>query len=288
MNQAAKILFALGKVRITFFVAITSALGYILSSGEADIKILIPVIGVFILSAGCSALNQYQEQLPDSLMERTKKRPIPSGLITSETGLWISLALISAGLGLLSLSNFIAFILGLFAIVWYNFIYTPLKKKTALAVVPGALIGAIPPLIGWVSGGGILTDPQIWALCLFFFVWQIPHFWLLLLIFDKDYEKGGFPTLTKIFSHEKLTRITYVWIVALVASCMLIPFFGMSKNLLINLLLFIAGFWLIWRTKKLLSQYENKRSIRFAFIDVNIYVLMVALLLSADKLMFLS
>lgn len=281
----------LGKVRITAFVAISSVLGYILPYGRIDIGLLFTMIGVFILSFGSAALNQWQEVFPDSLMNRTKNRPLPTNLISRKTGLFISIITILIGLLILILnSGFIPFLLGILAIVWYNFIYTPMKMKTALAVFPGALIGAIPPAIGWTSAGGLLTEPQIWALALFFFIWQIPHFWLLLMVYDDDYKRGGFPTLTKIFSRSQLIRITYVWIIGLVASCFLIPLFGGTKSLLTISLLIIAGVWLILRTKTLLnpkltdSPIVEPQIFKMAFLRLNFFVLIVMMLLTVDKL----
>jgi hypothetical protein len=86
-------------------------------------------------------------------------------------------------------------------VLWYNGVYTFLKRKSPFAAIPGAVIGAIPPAIGWICGKGALSfDPQILALSFFFFIWQVPHFWLLLLNFGRDYEKAGFPSLTRIFN----------------------------------------------------------------------------------------
>lgn len=284
MKSKLNIILTLGKVRITMFVSITTALGYILAAGRFDLPLLASIIGVFILSCGASALNQYQERNYDGLMERTKSRPIPSNEITAGQALLISLGMIMAGEAILLLFfGWTAFALGIVAIIWYNVIYTPLKRITSMAVVPGALIGSIPPVIGWVAGGGYVFDPQILTVGLFFFIWQIPHFWLLLLIFDKDYEKGGYPTLTAVFSKPQLTRVTYTWIVALAVSCFLIPLFGVTKNIYITVLMLIAGGWLLWKTKHLMSQYENKSIVKFAFMNINYYVLMVVMLLSADK-----
>ncbi|OGU13690.1 MAG: hypothetical protein A2X61_01905 [Ignavibacteria bacterium GWB2_35_12] len=281
-----KIILVLGKVRITSFVAISTALGYVLASGKIDEGIILPILGVFLLACGSSAFNQFQEYMPDSLMKRTMNRPIPSAKLTPAQGFMIASVLSMAGAGLLfATGNIILFLLGVFTLLWYNLVYTPLKMKTSLAVIPGALIGAIPPLIGWAGGGGELSNPQAWALSLFFFIWQIPHFWLLLLIYEEDYRRAGFPTLTDIISRQNLTGITYVWIASLAASCMLIPLFGMSDNLLSNIILFVAGCWLMWRTRTLLKQFEQKNIIRFAFMNVNLYVLAVALVLSVEKLL---
>lgn len=276
----------LGKVKITFAVAISAALGYILASGEIGAELIMPILGVFILACGSSALNQWQERNYDAMMDRTRNRPIPSGEITAYMGLLISFALIMTGLAiLLFFGNLEAFLLGLLAVIWYNVIYSTMKRKSALAVVPGALIGSIPPAIGWVAGGGDIADPQMYALAAFFFIWQIPHFWLLVLIFDKDYQKAGFPTLTQLFEPVQLTRITYTWIVALAASCMMLPLFDLSTGLIAGILLFVSGIWLSWKSKTLLKQYMYKDAVRFAFMNVNMYVLAVTFILSFDKLL---
>lgn len=280
-----KLILVLGKVRITSFVAVSTALGYVLATGRIDEGIILPVIGVFLLACGSSALNQFQEHVPDSFMKRTMNRPIPSAKLTPSQGLLISSVLsVSGAVLLFATGNILLFLLGIFTLVWYNLVYTPLKKKTSLAVVPGALIGAIPPAMGWVAGGGELANPQVWVLSLFFFIWQIPHFWLLLLIYEDDYRRAGFPALTDIFSRENMTRITYAWITMLAASCMLIPLFGLSDNIISNIILFIAGCLLMWRTKNLLKMYNHKNIIRVAFMNINLYVMAVAIVLSIEKL----
>jgi len=218
-------------------------------------------------------------------MDRTKKRPIPSGEISPINALKIALILILAGsIILYSGSGILALFLALLNLIWYNGIYTPLKKKNPLAIVPGSLVGAIPPAVGWVAGGGSIFDPGILIISFFFFIWQIPHFWLLLLVLDKDYEKAGFPTLTKIFSHIQLARITFIWIIATVVTGLIIPLFGITKFPGINFLLLAAGIWLGWNAFKLLKGTANMISFRFAFREINVFALLVIVLLSIDKL----
>jgi protoheme IX farnesyltransferase len=183
-----------------------------------------------------------------------------------------------SGSGILPLS------LALLNLFWYNGIYTPLKKKNPLAIIPGSLVGAIPPAVGWVAGGGSIFDSGIIIISFFFFIWQIPHFWLLLLVLDKDYEKAGFPTLTKIFSHTQLARITFIWIIATVVTGLIIPLFGITKFPGINFLLLAAGIWLGWNAFKLLKESANMISFRFAFREINVFALIVIVLLSIDKL----
>ena len=211
-----QILLELGKVRITLFVAVSTSVGFILASGKVTWQMFFVTLGVFLLACGSSALNHYQERNTDALMSRTKLRPIPSGAVTPHAALLIVILLSAAGLVILYFSGgLMVLLLGLLALAWYNAFYTPLKKATALAVVPGALIGSIPPVMGYVAAGGKVMNPEILALALFFFIWQVPHFWLLLMIYAKDYEKAGFPVLTSLFNTKQLTKITFAWIVPL-------------------------------------------------------------------------
>jgi protoheme IX farnesyltransferase len=279
------IILELGKVKITSFVAISTSVGYVLFSGKLTWQMFLVVIGVFLLACGSSALNHYQERNSDALMKRTKGRPIPSGKVSPSYAMKEFILLSATGSLIIYLSsNVTALILGFIAIIWYNGIYTPLKKKYALAVVPGSVIGAIPPAIGWVASGGNLFDIRIISLALFFFIWQIPHFWLLLLIYGKDYENAGFPTLTKIFSDYQLGRITFVWIASLVTSCLMIPFVNISLSIYSIGLILIIGIWLLWNTRGILSGYIEKILFRKAFILVNLFVLAVVIIISLDKL----
>lgn len=287
MKKHIAIILELGKVRITFFVAISTSVGYLFHSGYFDVTMILTVIGVFLLACGSSAINHYQERVSDALMDRTKNRPLPSGRISEGYAMTVSISLVVVGLGIIYFSsNFTALILGVIALIWYNVIYTPLKKKYALAVVPGSVIGALPPMIGWVASGGYVFDMEIIALAFFFFIWQIPHFWLLLLIHGKDYEKAGFPTLTKIFSDSQLGRITFVWIAALSTSCLLIPFFNLSSSLYTVVVMLFLGAWLLLKTRGILSDYLERIIFRNAFMAINLYVLAIVLVISLDKLLF--
>jgi len=279
------IILELGKVRITSFVTVSTSVGYLLQSGKIELIMLYPVLGVFLLACGSSALNHYQERNTDALMQRTKGRPIPSGRVTPQYAFIVSLSLTLIGLAIIYFSsNISAAILGLIAFLWYNAIYTPLKKRFALAVVPGSLIGAIPPMIGWTAAGGNVFDIKILFLALLFFIWQIPHFWLLLLLHSKDYEKAGFPSLTKIFSNSQLSRITFVWMAALATSCLMIPFCNISSGIISYALMIVLGLWLMIESRDILSQYIERIIFRKAFIRINLYMIAIVIILSLDKL----
>jgi len=280
-----KVIPELGKFRITSFVALSSSVGYILNRGAIEFEMILPIFGTFLLAAGSSVINHFQDRKFDALMERTKSRPIPSNRIDPISALMIGVNFILLGSVVLYMSsNSTALYLGWLAVIWYNGIYTPMKRKYAMAVVPGALIGAIPPIIGWVASGGQVFDMKILMVAFFFFIWQIPHFWLLVLIHGNDYEKAGFPTISKIYSSLQVSRITFVWIAALVASCFLIPLFNVATKPATFIVLFLLGIWLLFSTKNILSSYLEKIIFRKAFIKINLYVLAVIIIISLDKL----
>jgi protoheme IX farnesyltransferase len=147
------------KFRITVLVSFTTALGYFLASTKLGFAFVYPVLGIFLLACSAAALNQYQEVKTDLMMERTRNRPIPSGKISRNNVLIISAILLLAGTSILFIkTNFGTLFTGLLTFYWYNAVYTPLKKKTALAIIPGSLVGALPPLAGWLAAGGNLLD----------------------------------------------------------------------------------------------------------------------------------
>lgn len=285
MKNLLKILYELAKIRVTLFVTLTTAFGFISASGELNLKIILVICGVLLLAFGSASLNHYQEKDFDKLMERTRNRPIPSGRISSKNALIVSLIFILSGSVVLIVgSNLFAFFLGVLNLLWYNFVYTLLKRKTAFAIVPGSLVGAIPPIIGWVAAGGSLFDSQILAIGFFFFIWQIPHFWLLLLVMDKDYQKAGFPTLTQIFNHEQLSRITFIWIISTAVTGFMITLFGLVEVFWTSFALFICSLWLTWKAFKLLADTEDVSVIRLTFGYINYFALFVVFLVSIDKL----
>jgi protoheme IX farnesyltransferase len=280
-----EIFFELSKIKITLFVTITTAFGYIAATGKLNLEIIPVLFGVLFLAFGSAALNHVQEKDFDVKMDRTKNRPIPSGRISANSSLLLAGLLVLAGSLILIIgSNLLAFTLALLNLLWYNIVYTLLKRKTAFAIVPGSLVGAIPPVIGWVAAGGSLFDPQIIAIAFFFFIWQIPHFWLLLLVMDNDYQQAGFPTLTQVFSKVQLSRITFIWIISTAVTGFLITLFGTVSDFWISNALFLSSLLLTWKAFKLLIDHENLSVFRLTFGYINYFALFVVALVSIDKL----
>lgn len=186
----------LAKVRITLLVVLTAAVGYAVAPGRFDAAVFFAlIVGTALLSGGASALNQYRERDTDALMERTRNRPIPAGRISPADARAFGAALCAFGVALLAAANWVSALLGVAAMASYVFAYTPLKRRSSLCTVVGAIPGALPPLMGWAAARGTL-DAGGWALFAVLFLWQLPHFLAIGWIFREDYARGGFPMLT--------------------------------------------------------------------------------------------
>ncbi len=285
-REWSSLIFQLSKMKISLLAMLSAATGYLLATGRIAIGMLVPTTAVFFLASGSCALNQYQERKVDGLMVRTRSRPIPSGRLNPGTALSISLELILSGFVILLFEeNKMVLWLGLFAVAWYNGVYTYLKKRTAFAVIPGALIGAIPPALGWVSGGGSLLDPRIWAVVLFFFIWQVPHFWLLLLDFSKDYELAGLPAITKTFSARQIKRILFVWLLSTGVSSLILSTFGFLDSFFCYPVLMAPAFWLFWNVALFLGYPGRPVLFNTMFARLNSYVIVVISLLALARLL---
>ena len=216
------------RIRISLLAAASAVAGFFPAAAAPSFwRALNLAAGVLFLSFGASGFNQFLEAETDGLMPRTRGRPIPSGRLKPAQAIWFSMASALAGASVILLSGgVVAAALGVAAFLWYGLVYTPLKKKTAFAVVLGALAGAAPPAIGWVMGGGALRSPELLIILLFFYIWQIPHFWLVLLRYGVQYERAGLPSVTNIFSRRQLKRMIFAWEVCTAISAMLLVFCG--------------------------------------------------------------
>lgn len=239
----------------------------------------IAAAGVFLLSAGASALNQVTERNSDALMQRTADRPLPSGRMAPPAALAAAALLLAAGSLLLAMCGMMPLLLGAASIILYNIIYTGLKKKTTLAIVPGALVGAVPPLIGYTAAGGAMTDTAIILFALFMFLWQMPHFWLLLLRYGEEYEKAGIKTFHRVLNDSTIVRLVMTWITGSslllwVLAAIYIPFSLTAAIILLMLnVIFILAFARIIR-----AGHDGPRS-KYAFLAFNSFTALVMLIL---------
>jgi protoheme IX farnesyltransferase len=257
----------------------------VLSPAHLTLFSLIPVAGIFMLASGASAFNQYQEWPYDERMERTRKRPLPSRRISTAEALRIAMIFIIGGmLILLYYAPPVCFILGFFNLIWYNGIYTWLKRKTAFAVVPGALTGAIPIFMGWTAGGGPLLAPEALFLAFFIFLWQMPHFWLLTLKYGHEYRNAGFPVLTDFFNEFQIKSIVMGWMTASSGASVMLVYFRILQHPAL-------GYVIVGLNIALLALMAHQlfftKAIRYRliFIAANLFMMFVMLSLIADRLL---
>ena len=185
------------KARLTSLVLLTTLVGFYLGQrgGMNWLLLLNTLLGTGLLACGAAALNQYLERDFDALMDRTKDRPLPSGLILPQSVVVLGGVLSVAGLLWLAFgANLLTAVLGAVTLISYLFIYTPLKRKTTLNTAIGAIPGALPPLMGWTAARGDLSI-EGWALFAILFFWQLPHFLAIAWMYREDYAKGGFVML---------------------------------------------------------------------------------------------
>ncbi len=275
---------ALCRLPIAVMTGLSAFAGCMLASSRPSLYALSVAAAVLVLAAGASALNQVQERDIDARMARTRNRPLPAGLISPAHALAVALVLMTAGSVMLAAFGTEPLILGIIALVWYNGVYTPLKRITAFAAVPGGFVGMIPPAIGWCAAGGSISDPRLLAVGFFFFLWQVPHFWLQLLHHGEEYESAGLPSLTARLGKSAVCRLTHAWICAAAVSAFLLPLYGVMHSQRIYVLLVPAAAIVIVAGFRLLISLNSTRA-HVAFRLINGYLLLVISLLSLEGLL---
>ncbi|WP_437684021.1 heme o synthase [Sorangium sp. So ce131] len=239
--RVAADLVSLTKPRVTRMVVATMLGGMWVASrylrsglaGEAAVEraavpatqLVLALLGTVLVVSGANALNMYIERDTDRLMARTKTRPLPAGRLAPEVALWFGVAISAASLPLLFLGvNATTGALAALALLSYVLVYTPLKRRTTLALPIGAIPGAIPPLLGWTSITGRIDAPGF-LLFAVLFLWQIPHFLAIATFRRDDYRRAGHKVLT-VEKGDRTTRIHIVGYLALLvlASVLFVPF----------------------------------------------------------------
>lgn len=217
-------------------------------------------------------------------MERTKNRPLPSSQISPLTALSISLFLMVSGLLLLLFRGWIPAVLGLITVILYNFIYTPLKRLSALSIVPGALVGSVCPLIGWASSNTSLFHPLALFLAIFVFLWQIPHFYLLLLQYSGDYKKAGFPGIFDLISMGRIKGLVFAWIVLTSVFLFLFPIFlNIIKPSVISLMVLLNVIFTFLFYKLLFGKLSDQ-PFKHAFILINSFAVLIFFILILGRI----
>lgn len=221
----------LTKARLVTLVLVTTAVGFVLASRPpfASTAFAWTLLGTAFAAAGVMSLNQAIEWRRDALMERTRRRPVPSGAVSPHQAAWFGAAVAAAGLAVLALRvNTLTALLGLAVVVLYVAVYTPLKTRSTLCTLAGAVCGAIPPMMGWAGATGRL-EFGAWILAFLLFVWQIPHFLALAWMYREDYERGGFRMLPLVDPTGAITsRVAVLYCIALLPVGFVATMAGMS------------------------------------------------------------
>ena len=189
---------SLTKPRLLSSVIFSAALGYIipLDSVLSVSSLLYLLLGTALLGGGAHSLNQWQEQVPDSKMNRTRNRPLPMGKVSSNEALFFGIIISIAGIATLWFGiNSITSALGILTLLSYAIVYTPLKQKTVANTWFGGITGALPPVMGWTAARGQL-DWEVLPIFALLYFWQLPHFFAIAWMYRDDYRRGGFKMLS--------------------------------------------------------------------------------------------
>ena len=280
MKRYFQIVMALIKYKVSIAVSFTTITGYLVYTGRWDVDLIYLALSIFMLAGGSSALNECQESEFDGLMDRTKSRPIPTGQISRTNAWMVSAAFTLIGLAMLYfIFNPTTALLGVVNLVWYNLIYTYLKRVTSFAVVPGSMVGAIPAIMGWTAAGGVWYESTIIFIAFFLFIWQIPHFWLLMLKYNKEYENAGFKTINQAVHPQHLKHIIFAWVLGTSFSSIIVPLFLVHLSLSFFILIFVMNIMFIAIFTKLTFSDLLELNFRKSFITINLYMMLFLSLL---------
>ncbi len=240
--------FELTKPRIAFMLVLTSAAGFYLGANQGfDISLFLhSMAAITLLAFGVATLNQYLERDIDTKMERTAKRPLPTGRVTPNEALIFGISLCVFAEGYLYFAvNTLTAILGLIVIVGYVFLYTPLKTRTTASTAIGAVPGALPPLMGWTASANEITLGA-WFLFAFLFLWQFPHFLAIAWMYKEQYAKAGIKMLPVVEKDGKITAQQIVIFTILLLPVSLAPFFLGFSGIIYLIGASILGVWFLY------------------------------------------
>lgn len=273
------------KVRLAVSVVFSSVAGYFLGADSLDfLTVVMLAVGGYCLVGASNAYNQIIEKDSDSLMDRTKNRPIPSGRMSVNMAFFIASSLTMLGLVVLYMINPKTAMFGAISIFMYVSLYTPLKSKTPLSVFVGAFPGAIPFMLGWVAATGEFSiEPGTLFMIQFF--WQFPHFWALGWWLYDDYKKGGFFMLPT-GKRNKATALQIILYTIWTIVVSLIPVLGVTNKLYLSpmggVLVLLLGLGMLYYAVKLYRDRDAKTAKQLMFASVS-YITLLQIIYVLDK-----
>lgn len=225
---------ALAKPRLNLLVVASTLAGYAMADGDSlgVGRVCGLLLGTGLVAGGASAFNQVMERDLDALMQRTRTRPLPDQRLQPAEGLVFAGAITLAGVLMIAASaNLVAAAVAVATLLSYVVVYTPLKRRSSLGTVIGAIPGALPPIIGWAASSGAVPT-QAWTLFGIMFLWQLPHFLAIAWIYREDYARAGFPMLAVLEPDGRSTgRQSVLYAAALVPLSLAPTLMGMAGEI---------------------------------------------------------
>lgn len=274
------------KPSLSIMVVFTAVISYLLAPNVVEydwLMILLLFVGGMLVTGSANAINQVTERDTDAMMKRTSTRPVAAGRMSVAEG-W-AFAIITGVLGVAILGfffNWLSAALAAFSLFLYAFIYTPLKKVSAISVLVGAFPGALPCLIGWAAGADELSLGG-WVLFAILFLWQFPHFWAIAWVAHGDYSRAGFKLLPREEGPTKATALqTIIYSLLLIPVCLIPYYIGMS-GLVSLVIVTLTNLFLVFQCIRLYRENDAKAARRVMFSSY-LHLPVVLLALLSDKI----
>ena len=250
------------------------------------LRVLLLFAGGMLVTGSANAINQILEKDTDAIMQRTANRPIASGRMSVNEG-WI-FVLISGLLGCYIMYTFSieAAVLSLFSLCLYGFVYTPLKKVNSIAVLVGAIPGALPCMIGWVASFGVNAPNDWtggWILFAIQFLWQFPHFWAIAWLAHKDYSAAGFKLLPGDKGPTKFTALQSIMYSAMMIPVGVLPYYYQMSGVVSMWICLGCNLFMVFMSIQLFRKMDVASARRVMFSSY-FYLMIVLLSLYADKI----
>jgi protoheme IX farnesyltransferase len=276
--------YTLTKPEVNLLILMTTSAGYYLG-GQSVFRwsgLLHTLVGTLLVASGTATLNQYIERAHDAQMRRTASRPLVSGKLSPAEALYFGLLLsVTGGLYLWLTVNLLASVLAVSTLLSYLLVYTPLKRKTPLCTMLGAIPGAMPTLIGWAGASNGLSR-QAWFLFAVLFLWQFPHFLAIALMYREDYEHAGYKMLPDFDPDGRFTRAEIIGFTIALVIMTVLPFAGRSSSLAFLLGMAGAGAFLLYYGAKLASS-ESRAAARHLVHASVVYLPVVLTMMMVSK-----
>ena len=274
------------KFSLSFMVVFSAVISYLLAPKVVEydwFHIILLFIGGLLVTGSANAVNQIVEKDTDAMMARTAKRPVASGRMQPAEAWAFAIIAVIAGLFILGYCfNWLSAGLALFSWFVYAYMYTPLKKVSAVSVLLGAVPGALPCLIGWAAGQDELSIGG-WVLFGIQFFWQFPHFWAIAWIAHKDYSNAGFKLMPSVEGPTKYSAVQSIIYSLVLIPVGTLPYLVGMSGMMSFVIVLIANLFMLWQSIRLYREMEKKAARRVMFTSY-IYLPVVLLALLADKL----